>query len=49
MTMKKPAAPKAILTEDAIQKDEALVARIKSAKPLEAMSANDFMAWLSRV
>ena len=48
MTMEKKST-KPMLTEEAIQQDAVLVERIKSAKPLgEPMSADEFMAWLSR-
>lgn len=47
MSMEKKTA-KPMLTEEAIQQDAALVARIKAAKPVgEPMSADQFLAWLA--
>jgi hypothetical protein len=45
--MEKKSVSKPVLTEETIQQDAALVARIKSAKPLgKPMSADQFAAWL---
>lgn len=45
MTMEKNVKP--MLTEETIQQDAALVARIKSAKQGKPMTGDDFMAWLA--